>query len=82
MSNPLWENVAVMNSSKVERKRVTLEPELEAIAGDMGAFDRIWLAMKLMRWAHQLIVSSRALRARPWSRRRPVYQRADVVKWN
>lgn len=43
------------------RKRITLEPELEALAGHLGAADRLLLARKLTRWVRQLRVSARAL---------------------
>jgi hypothetical protein len=44
------------------KKRVTLEPELEVVAGHLDAFDRLQMAAKLARWAHQLRVSARVLR--------------------
>jgi hypothetical protein len=39
-------------------KQVVLEPELEAIAGHLDAFDRMLMAAMLDRWAHQLEVSA------------------------
>jgi hypothetical protein len=39
-------------------KRVVLEPELEAIAGHLSAYDRIFMAAILERWARQLEVSA------------------------
>lgn len=47
-----------------KRKRVTLEVELEAIAGGFDATERLKLARTLRRWAHQLTISARLL-ARP-----------------
>lgn len=40
------------------RKRVMLEPELEAIAGKWGAIHRLEMAKMFRRWAHQLEVSA------------------------
>ena len=60
------------------KKRVTLEPELDA--GALSPFDRLWLAKKLRRWIRQLEVSARALSApqrRP-GRRLP----RQVARWN
>lgn len=62
------------------KKRVTLEPELEAIAGALSPFDRLWLAKKLRRWIRQLEVSARVLSAPP---RRPGRRLPrQVARWN
>ncbi len=50
-------------------KRVLLEPELEANAGHLGAFDRLLLARDFERWARQLRVTARAMQSRPSTRR-------------
>jgi hypothetical protein len=39
-------------------KRVTMEPELEEIAGTLPVAARRQLAKKLRRWAHELEVSA------------------------
>jgi len=64
-----------------KRKQVVLEPELEAIAGELSPFDRLCLARKLARWVRQLEISSRVLQGRrgPRQQRGPVRQR---VRWN
>ena len=41
-------------------KCVILEPELDAVAGYLGAADRLRLAAKLRRWACQLERSAQA----------------------
>lgn len=65
---------------KETRKRVVLEPELEAIAGALSPFDRLWLAKKLRRWIRQLEVSARVLSAPP---RRPGRRLPrQVARWN
>jgi hypothetical protein len=43
---------------------VRLEPDLEAIAGDLTPAARLLLARKLTRWARQLRVSAAILRRR------------------
>lgn len=48
---------------KKETKIVTLEPELEAIAGNFTAHQRVMLAKRFFRWAKQLYVSADILRA-------------------
>lgn len=40
---------------------MTMEAELEAAAGHLGAFDRLMLARKLYRWQRQLRVTARIL---------------------
>ena len=62
---------------KETRKRVMLEPVLEAIAGELDAAGRMRLAViyaeraaRLGRWARELRVSSLALRPAPPRRRR------------
>ena len=47
------------------RKTVRLEPELELIAGELDAYGRRELAMKLFRWVRQLLVSARCLSKQP-----------------
>lgn len=47
------------------KKRITLEPELEVIAGHLDPLDRLRLAAIYARWARQLRVSARALRPPP-----------------
>lgn len=48
-----------MQDQKKELKiRVRLEPELEAIAGELDAHGRKRVAKKFKRWAHQLEVSA------------------------
>lgn len=42
----------------MNKKRVRLEPELEQIAGDLGASQRKDMANKLRRWVKQLEFSS------------------------
>lgn len=54
--------------SKRVTKRVILEPELEAIAGELGVFDRLLMAEKMERWVRQLRISARML-AKPSARR-------------
>lgn len=51
------------------KKPVILEPELEAIAGELGVFDRLQMAEKMERWVRQLRISARML-AKPNARRR------------
>jgi len=58
------------------RKRVILEPELEALAGELGAFDRLMMARKLARWAQQLRVSARML-SQPASKRQRLPRLTD-----
>jgi hypothetical protein len=65
-----------------KRKRITLEPELEAAAGHLGAFDRLMLARKLRRWVHQLEFSARILALPPSKRTRPPRLTANRAKWN
>ena len=48
--------------------RVRMEPELEEIAGHLASYERLEMAAKLERWAHQLRVSSRMLSLRRPSR--------------
>lgn len=52
-------------------KQVILEPELEAIAGELGVFDRLMMAEKMERWVRQLRISARILAKPPVKRRRP-----------
>lgn len=47
-----------MKISKSEICRVTLEPQLEAIAGLLPASARRKLALDFKKWAHQLEVSA------------------------
>ncbi len=53
-----------------DRKRVTLEPELEKIAGEWSPLKRIEVGMVYLRWGRELVVSGRVLlHARPPERR-------------
>jgi hypothetical protein len=42
--------------------RVKLELELEELAGQLNAHERVMLARKYVRWARQLFVSAQILR--------------------
>lgn len=46
------------------RPNVRLEPDLEALAGDLTPAARLLLARKLTRWARQLRVTAAILRRR------------------
>ena len=64
------------------KKRITLEPELEALAGGLGVFDRLLLAEKFARWERQLRISATIL-ARPTSKRqRPPRLRGKRLQLN
>ena len=69
MSNPLVES-CYMN--KEMKKRVWMEPELEAFAGEWSASKRIREGAKLIRWGWQLIRTGKiiAADARPPGRRK------------
>ncbi|MCP5521284.1 MAG: hypothetical protein H7A46_07020 [Verrucomicrobiales bacterium] len=49
---------------KTHRKSVTMEPELEKLAGNWPPWKRLAFARKLARWNRQLVVSARILLAR------------------
>jgi hypothetical protein len=53
------------------RPRVTLEPELEEIAGAWPAAKRFEMARKFARWAQQLKVSAKIMTADAQSGRHP-----------
>ncbi len=59
---------------EVMRKRIILEPELEALAGHLDAFGRQVLAAKLRRWARELVVTARMLRVHSGPGRRRLAQ--------
>jgi hypothetical protein len=63
-------------------KKVTLEPELEAIAGSLGIFDRLMMAQKMARWVHQLRISALILAQPPVKPRKRVRLRGSCAKWN
>ena len=50
-----------MDNAKHKRKLVTLEPDLEAKAAFLGAYDCLALARTYERWARQLRVKARIL---------------------
>ena len=58
LSNPLWYGWRM-------KKRVMLEPELEAIAGRLLPCERIWMAKRFERWAHELRVTAAVLAGPP-----------------
>ena len=62
--------------------RVRMEPELEEFAGHLNPVDRVFMAEKLARWAHQLRVSAKVLAGPPSAGpRKPRRLRAsDLVK--
>jgi hypothetical protein len=66
------------------RKRITLEPELEALAGDWAPEMRRIVAKKFRRWARELDVSafiiSQASSYRPVKKLR--FVRLVKLKWN
>jgi len=65
------------------RKPVRLEPEIELIAGELYAYGRRELAMKLFRWVRQLLVSARCLSKQPGSRPQRVPRlKPDELKLN
>ena len=64
------------------KKVIILEPELEAIAGELGVFDRLMMAVKLERWARQLRVSARVLAKPRAKRRRPPYLTQKQARLN
>jgi len=51
------------NESQRKTCRVRLEPALEAFAGPLDAHERVMMAKRFFRWAIQLYVSARILRA-------------------
>jgi hypothetical protein len=69
---------------KIPRPRVTLEPELEGMAGDLDWRERLALATKLRRWARELTVSALTLRPEPRRGQRPTFARlpAQVLRQN
>ena len=66
------------------RKRVVMEPELEALAGHLGACDRLLMAEKLGRWRRQLRVTARMLLGPPTNAkpRRLPRLKAAVIREN
>jgi hypothetical protein len=52
-----------MGGSMKKRKRITLEPDLEADVAFLNAYQRRALARKFERWAHQLRLSATILLA-------------------
>jgi hypothetical protein len=66
----------------MKNKKVILEPELEAVAGELSVFDRLMLAEKLERWPRQLRVSAKVLSKQPWQRRSIPRLSTRRLQWN
>lgn len=68
------------------KRRVKLEPELEAIAAEWDGEKRIALGLKFMRWGWQLVVTGKIISSDAGRRRCPVALRLLVppksVPWN
>jgi len=67
----------------MKRKRVTMEPELEKIAGHFTSYERFALARKLIRWAQQLEISAKIL-SKPHSPdpKKIRWVQTEFLKWN
>ena len=79
MSNPLFKNGAMK-----QRKRIILEPDLEALAGHLSGEDRLKLAREMRGWLRELECTGYILIAArnrsPWKRARlPRFPRHSEV---
>ena len=79
---PPWGNFARMKSVPQTKKHkpiqqefpfstILLEPELQEMAGSLGADERLRLADDFERWAHELRVTAQAIKTQavPWKRK-------------